>query len=180
MLRVMYNPETINKDELHRHIFMWYARVDVMAGILAGEEATLSREWYEASEMCSALQAASSPDDFKKKVRLLMTRSCKIGMDMAALFAKTSSRNPINPGDLRAEIDRLSASLDQLSEALEAIKDPTYLVTSFPHKKPLGSDDVFDPYVPGDLYDDPIWDVNYLSLDLLATILMHKHHTGLV
>jgi hypothetical protein len=178
MLRAMYTPETINKDEFHRHIFLWYGRVDATAAILAGEEAKLSREWYVASEACSAQQLAASPDDFKKKVWMLRTRLCRIGMDMAALFAKTS-RNLINTDDLRAENEQLSASLDLLGRDLKAVQDPRCLVMFYPQRKALGPDDVFNPYLPGILYDEPIWEVNYMSLEVLATILMHRHHTGL-
>lgn len=180
MLRAMYTPETITKDEFHRHIFMWYARVDVMAGILAGEEAKLGREWYVASERCAFQQQANSPDDFRKKAWLLVTQSGRIGRDMTALFARTSSPNIVNHGELREQSNLLSASLDQLSRDLDSIKDPRYLVKSFPPKAPPGSDDIFDSDEPSELYDEPIWEVNYLSLDVRATILMHKHHTSLV
>lgn len=58
LMQELLTPESSNANELHTNIFLWYARFDVVVGILAGTETVLSRDWYMAKEQYDAEQAA--------------------------------------------------------------------------------------------------------------------------
>jgi hypothetical protein len=90
LMRELLTPESSNLIELHTNIFLWYARFDVVAGILAGTEAILGRDWYMAKEQYDANQAALYPDDPSKQLALVASINRRFGLDMASLYAKLS------------------------------------------------------------------------------------------
>ena len=46
LLLELYTPQAILQTETGRQIFAWYSRFDVIAGLMAGSQTVLGREWY--------------------------------------------------------------------------------------------------------------------------------------
>ncbi|OJD26716.1 hypothetical protein ACJ73_01897 [Blastomyces percursus] len=179
MLTELYTPEKINENEFRRNMFIWYTRFDIVSGILAGSEAILSREWYIACELFAVEDEASNPSDINKKFYTLAIRSRRVGMDIASLIAKTS-RGLITIDEFSRQNQDITARLDKIQETWSCLIHPDHLVTSFPNKVPLGPNDIVDPYVPGRIYDESLWDLNNLLVDIIGIRMMHKYQTGLL
>ncbi|KAF9893872.1 hypothetical protein FE257_010042 [Aspergillus nanangensis] len=174
LIRELLTPESITMNELHSHIFLWYARFDVVAGILAGNEAVLSREWYIAREQFDEQQAAAYPDDAEKQLALAASINRRFGLEMASLYAKLS-RGMIPIEQFMVQNDLLGQTIERIRIILERFTDSEYTVWDYPNRQPLTDDDVVDPYVPGLLHTGPLWDVNIIWIDYLSTKQMYKY-----
>ncbi|KLJ05397.1 hypothetical protein EMPG_11115 [Blastomyces silverae] len=179
MLTELYTPEKINENDFRRYMFLWYTRFDIMSGLLAANEAILSREWYIACELFAVEDEASNPGNISKQFYTLAIRSRRVGMDMASLIAKTS-RGLITIEEFSRQNRDITARLDKIQDAWGSLVHPDHLITSFPNKVPLGPNDIVDPYVPGKIYDESLWDVNTWLIDIIGIRMMHKYQTGLL
>ena len=179
LMQELLTPESTNLVELHTNIFLWYARFDVVAGILAGTEAVLSRDWYMAKEQYDAEQAALYPEDACKQFALVASINRRFGLDMASLYAKLS-RGMIPLDEFVIQNEQLGQTIERAKAIMRAFDDSEYTVRSYPNQKPLTEDDIVDPYVPGRIHKGAMWDANFIWIDLLSTETMHKYQTMLV
>ncbi|PLB37736.1 putative C6 finger domain protein [Aspergillus candidus] len=166
--------DSITTNPLHGHIFLWYSRFDLIAGILAGNEVVLGREWYVAKEDHDAFVAARSPDDPDKQLALVESITRRFGLEMASLFAKLR-RNLIQLDEFNRQSKYLEQMLDRIHGILELLRAPEWTVQEYPHRVPLTDDDVVDPYVPGGLLYGPYWDVNYAWIEYHSVKAMFKY-----
>lgn len=178
LMQELLTPESSNLIELHTNIFLWYARFDVVAGILAGTEAILSREWYIAKEQYDAEQAARYPEDPCRQLVLVASINRRFGLDMSSLYAKLS-RGMIPMDDFAAQNEQLGQTMERAKNILRQFDDSEDTVRSYPNQQPLTEDDIVDPYVPGKLHEGSLWDANYAWIDLLSTDTMFKYQTML-
>lgn len=179
MLLDMFNIEEVNKVDPDRNIFIWYCRFDVTAGLLAGNETRLSREWYVVHENYHAQEVVKSPNDPWVHMALFAARSRRFAMDMASLFAKLS-RGEIPLDEFHVQNQKLTDAIEAMRSTLQHLHDPERTVQSYPNKLPLGVDDIVDPYIPGAFYENSLWILNLGWIDLFPTILMHRYQTCLV
>lgn len=177
-MRELLTPESSNLIELHTNIFLWYARFDVVAGIVAGTEAILSREWYIAKEQYDEEQAALYPDDPNKQLVLVASINRRFGLDMASLYAKLA-RGMVPLDEFAEQNSKLGQTLERAKDILRQFDDSEYTVRSYPNKRPLTEDDFIDPYMPGAIHQGPLWDANYAWIDLLSTDTMFKYQSML-
>lgn len=176
LVRELLTPESTNANELHTNIFLWYARFDVVVGILAGTETVLSRDWYLAKEQHDSEQAALYPDDPSKQLELVASINRRFGLDMASLYAK-KARGMIEPEEFAIQNEQLGQWLEQAKAILRGFDDYEYKVQEYPHRQPLTVDDIADPYMPGGLHRGALWDFNYVWIDILSTETMYKFQT---
>lgn len=176
LMRELITPESANLNELHTHIFLWYARFDVVVGILAGTETVLGRDWYLAKEQYDAEQAALYPEDPNKQLLLVASINRRFGLDMASLYAKLS-RGMISMEQFAIQNEQLGQWIEQTKAILRTFDDYEYKVQEYPNKQPLTKDDITDPYVPGGLHRGALWDFNYAWIDILSTEAMYKFQT---
>lgn len=176
LVRELMTPESINLSELHSYIFIWYARFDVSAGLLGGNETILGREWYISKEEYDSEQAALYPDDVQKQLAFAMSIIRRSGLDMASLYAK-HARRLISMEEFVAQNDTLSRTMDRVKDILHSYDDSEHRVTFYPHQQPLTDDDFVDPYLPGGFYQGPLWPANYVWLDYLGTVTMFKYQS---
>jgi hypothetical protein len=176
LMRELITPDSANVNELHENIFLWYARFDVIVGILAGTETVLGRDWYLAKEQYDAEQAALCPDDPSKQLAHVASINRRFGLDMASLYAKLS-RGMLSMEEFAIQNEQLGRWLEQAKTILRTFDEYDYKVQQYPNKQPLTEDDVTDPYVPGGLHRDALWDFNYAWIDVLATDTMYKYQT---
>jgi hypothetical protein len=179
MLLELFTIEEVNRVDPDKNIFMWYCRFDVVAGLLAGNETRLSREWYVAHENYHVQEALKAPNDPWVQVSLFSARSRRFAMDMASLFAKLS-RGEIPLDEFHAQNQQLTEVIESMRATLQRVHDPERTVQSYPNKQPLGMDDIVDPYIPGAFYQDSLWHLNLGWVDFFPTILMHRFQTCLV
>lgn len=179
LMREILTPQSIVTNELHRHIFIWHARFDVVAGLLAGNEAILSREWYTAIEEHDAEQAALNPYHVQKQLAWVSSRVRLFALDMASLYAKLS-REMISMDEFLAQHERLCQALDDMHRTLQPFDTCEHAVRANIYIQHEGPDDVLEPDVPGLFYKGPLWSVNFAWVDVLATELMFKYQSHLV
>ncbi|KAL4943300.1 hypothetical protein BDV06DRAFT_140679 [Aspergillus oleicola] len=172
LIRELLTPESAGADNDHRHLFEWYARFDVVAGIVSGNELVLGRDWYIAREEYDAAEAARYPDDIEKQLAFTSSINRRFGLEMASLYAKLSS-GMIELGEFMVDNDKLGQSLERISNILSRFATK-YVVESYPNQEPLTEDDFVDPYVPGGLHYGPLWDVNFAWIDFWSTKAMWK------
>ncbi|KAJ6012072.1 hypothetical protein N7499_012957 [Penicillium canescens] len=175
----LLTPESANVNELHTNIFLWYARFDVVVGILAGTETVLNRDWYLLKEQYDADQAAIYPDEPSKQLALVASINRRFGLDMASLYAKLS-RGMVSMEQFAAQNEQLGLMIEHAKAILRTFDDYEYKVQEFPHQLPLTEDDVTDPYAPGGLHRGPLWDFNYAWIDILSTETMYRYQAMLV
>ena len=178
LMRELLTPESVTSNELHGYIFTWYARFDVVAGILAGNEMVLGREWYIAKEEHDAQQAAMYPGDARLQSSLSLSIVRRSGLDMASLYAKLS-RGLISMDDFKTQNELLAQTYERVRRILKSFDHSDSTVTSYPHKEPLTDDDIVDPYVPGGLHHGPSWEINFAWIDYLGTATMFKLQSSL-
>lgn len=174
----LLTPQSINRDEMHSHIFLWYSRFDLVAGILAGNEAVLGRDWYISKEQYDGEQAALYPHDAQKQIDFAVSINRRFGLDMASLYAKLS-RGIISIDDFIVQNQNLSQTLERMKDILIALESPEHTVQSFPNRQPLTEDDPFDPYIPGSLSTGPLWRINFAWIDYLSTRTMFEYQSFL-
>lgn len=176
MTRELLTPESINTNELHSQIFKWHARFDVVAGILAGSEAVLTRDWYISKETHDAQQATLYPHDVQKQIDLAGSINRRFGLDMASLYAKLS-RGMMAFDEFIVQNNALGQTLERMKAILIAVDDPEHTVQTFPNQQPLTDEDPFDPYVPGILHQGPLWRLNFAWIDYLSTKTMYLYQS---
>ncbi|KAL4903607.1 hypothetical protein BDW74DRAFT_155831 [Aspergillus multicolor] len=172
LIRELLSPESACLDKVHRHLFEWYARFDITAGIVSGNELVLGREWYLTVEEYDIKEAAKNPDDIEKHLSLVASISRRFGLELASLYAKLSG-GMIEYGDFLIENEQLGQSLDRMKDILSQYAGQ-FVVETFPNQQPLTEDDLVDPYVPGRLHYGPLWEANIYWIDYYACRAMFK------
>lgn len=176
LVRELMTPESVNLNELHSPIFLWYARFDVVAGLLGGNETVLGREWYVGKEEYDGRQAALFPDHVPTQLAFAMSIIRRSGLDMASLYAKLP-RGLISMDDFVTQNANLGQELEHVERILRSYDGSEYAVTSYPNQKPLTEEDIVNPYLPGGLHYGPLWAVNFVWLDYLGTATMFKYQS---
>ncbi|OQE32035.1 hypothetical protein PENSTE_c001G08463 [Penicillium steckii] len=178
LVREILTPESSNTVTLHTNIFLWYARFDIVVGIVAGTEAVLPREWYIGKEQYDAEQAALYPNDPAKQLALVASINRRFGLEMASLYARLS-RGLIPMDQFVIQNQQLGQTMERAKNIIRKFDNSEHTVSSYPNQQPLTEFDIVDPYVPGVLHTGPLWDANYAWIDLLSTELMFKYQTML-
>ncbi|RMD40568.1 hypothetical protein DV735_g4551, partial [Chaetothyriales sp. CBS 134920] len=91
LMAVYPKPEAMMMTELGRRIFSWYARFDVMTGLMAGGTPRLDRRWFEANAAWYAGAVDDDPDDdvdIDGTLSSYVASSRLVAFDMARLFAR--------------------------------------------------------------------------------------------
>lgn len=168
------------ETEVRRKILCWYARFDVYAGLMSGHGTVLSREWIHAYEQYYVHQWLQSPDDIDCHIEAAIAMTALNATDMTLLFAKLP-RGEISVPNFMKENQDLSDRIRRWRKDVEPLLSRSeYLVSSFEGARPRDPDDIVDPYVPGTMYEGPLWTVNYMLLAWYALDLMHKYQTALM
>lgn len=179
MLLQTYTVENVMDTERSRQIFTWYGRFDVMAGLMAGNEMVLPREWYAQYERW--YEEHIDPDDVDLDGNLFYFGAANrlIGLDLATLFSKFP-RGQISREEFVAENEKLSHRIHVLRQRIQALNDDYYTVTDFPLQQPLGPNDIVNPYVPGGLFRDALFPLNYSWAGWYSTNILQRYQTSLM
>lgn len=173
----LYVPQTIFETDLGRALFGWYTRFDVMAGIMGGFDTALSREWFSYSQEYFENRIAEEPTNLMWKIEHQISVMRLIGKDMSTLFAN-QGKGDISPEQFFLENAKMTERMRNWKKDMDpALLDSRFLVMDIPVKQtPPGA--LFDPYIPGVLYSEPLWAMNLNMMDWYAIFLMHGLHTA--
>jgi hypothetical protein len=179
MLLARYTIENIMDTERSRQIFAWCARFDLVAGLMAGNPVVLSRDWY--AKCARWYEERIDPDDvdLEGNISYIGATNRVIGLDLAALLSKFP-RGQISREEFVAENEKLSQRMDELRKKIQDLNDDYYTVTDFPAKQPLGPSDIVDPYLPGGLFRDALFPLNYSWTGWYGTNIMRQFKTSLM
>lgn len=167
------------ESELSRSMFGMYARFDVYAGLLGGFAATLSREWFEAAASFFYNRTLMEPHNLNWKIEKVFADTRLIAMDMSTLFARMG-KGEISLEQFHIQNQALGKRIYDWRDKMDpALLDPRYRVFDFSGARPRDPDDIVDPYIPGVLYQGPLWAMNLAMIDWYSVDLMHKYQTAL-
>ncbi|KAG0649249.1 Transcriptional regulatory moc3 [Hyphodiscus hymeniophilus] len=179
ILTELYTPQTIMQSQLSRVILGWYMRFDVFAGLMGGFETVLSREWF--SNVCdyTEQQLIKEPANLSWTIDLAVGQLRLIAMDMSLVFAKIG-KGEITFDQFMGENKAIETRLQEWKTKMDpALQDSRYLVTDFTGARPVGPEDIVDPYIPGRIYKGPLYVMNVCLIDWYSINLMHSYQTAL-
>lgn len=184
MLKDLYTPANINETELGRRIFSWYARLDVVVGLMGGTQTQLERSWFEANEKWYSEQmnpAADNETDIQDTFAYFVAANRLIGVDMATLYAKLPV-GQISVEDFHAENTKIAARVDEMKRLVESKNNALYRIQDYPEEKvrPLDDSDIVNPYVAGGLFSGKLWPLNHMWLDWYGIEQMMKYQLALM
>jgi Fungal specific transcription factor domain len=179
MLLGTYTIENVMDTKRSRQIFSWYARFDVVAGLMAGNQMVLRREWYAQCERWYQEHIDPEDADLDGNLSYFAATNLLIALDLAALLSKFP-RGQISREDFVAESEKLSQRMDVLRQRIQALNDDYYTVTDFPAKQPLGPSDIVNPYLPGGLFRDALFPLNYIWTSWYGTDIMRQYQNSLM
>ena len=174
-----YTLENFMDTERSRQIFAWYARFDVLAGLIAGNQMVLPREWYAQCERWYQEHIDPEDVDLDGNLSYFGATNRLMGLDLAALLSKFP-RGQISKEEFVSENETLSIRMDMLRQKIQALNDDYYTVTEFPARQSLGPSDIVDPYVPGGLFRDALFPLNYSWTGWYGTDIMRRYQTSLM
>lgn len=179
ILTELYTPQTVMQSEMSRVILGWYMRFDVFAGLMGGFETVLSRQWFSYAKGFLQQQVAREPVNLSWKIELAIAQLRLIAMDMSTVFAKIG-KGEITHDQFVCENDAVGKRIQDWKTKMDpALQDSRYLVTDFTGSRPVGPDDIVDPYIPGIIYSGPLFVMNVCLIDWYSIDLMHRYQTAL-
>lgn len=153
------------QDGMTRLILGWYMRFDVFAGLMAGFETVLSREWFSYARDFFQQQVEKEPEKLDWRIELAIAQHRLIATDMSLLFAK-AGRGEISHDDFVSENEIIGRRITEWKSNMDpALQDSRYLVTNFSGARPVNADDIVDPYIPGKIYSGPLYVMNVATID---------------
>ena len=163
---------------MRRKTLEWYSRYDLFAGLMAGHELVLGREWFGATDDFYRRQLSQAPTNIDFQIESAVARQRLTAMDMATLFAKLP-RGEISVQDFMQDnaviAERTRTWMDDLSPLLDKNE---YIVNSFEGARPRERDDIVDPYIPGRLYQGDLWSLNFMVMQWISLEIMHRSQTA--
>jgi hypothetical protein len=179
ILTELYTPQTVMQSELSRVILGWYMRFDVFAGLMAGFETVLSREWFSYAQDFLQQQVTQEPANLTWKIEHAVAQLRLIAMDMGTVFAKIG-KGEITFDQFASENRLIGTRIQQWKTEMDpALQDSQYLVREFTSARPVDPNDIVDPCVPGIIYNGPLFVMNICVIDWYSIDLMHSYQTAL-
>lgn len=179
LMHELLTPQTITEKEIHRYLFVWHSRFDLVACIIASNEAILEREWYISLEKHDTALAARNLDDPIMQLNAMVSRVRLFAMDYASLFAKFAS-GVINLEQFQIGYDYLDELIDDFHQSLKAYDDCEEIIMPGPAVPLQGPEDILDTDMTCRFYRDSKYFMNFLWPDVLTTILMFKYQSHLM
>ncbi|KAI4844912.1 hypothetical protein E4T44_05924 [Aureobasidium sp. EXF-8845] len=173
ILTELYTPQTVMECETHRKIISWFVRFDLFASFMRGRGPVSSRDWHAAYNEYYVRQARERPQDLGSLFEEKFAQSRLAAMDMSLLFARYKDDG--SSVDFITDMARLSARLDDMSEALDgAFADTRTYVKDFPNAPQGAWDNVVGSLDPNFLCAGDLFTWNFVLIDFWAIHLLFK------
>jgi hypothetical protein len=184
MVHEIFTPETMMETDVGRRIFSWIARLDIMVGLMGGNKTRLDRRWFEANATWYSGQVDHDPEsdvDIENTLAYFVAANRLIGMDIASLFARFAG-GEISVEEFHRQNTEISGRIETMKRQIELFNDDYYRAHEFPVQKtrPLTSEDIVNPYVPGGLFKEVFWPMNYMWIDWYSIELLQRYQTALM
>jgi hypothetical protein len=179
LITELYTPQSINANESLRKIFHWYIRFDTFVGILSGSGTQLGREWLAVQHEFYVKKCNEEPNDLHWKYEEKWAWIRLTGHTLSDL-GKRKAQNTISEEELHRSFSNFEKEVSGLMDDLHpSLTDRSKLVKDFP-PRPHDFDSIVNPYEPGLLFGDDIFDTNMLAHDLYGYQLLFKNQMGTV
>ncbi|EED20571.1 C6 finger domain protein, putative [Talaromyces stipitatus ATCC 10500] len=179
LVHELLTPQSITETKNHRYLFVWHCRFDLVACILASNEAILEREWYMSLEKHDAALAAQNPDDHILQLSAIISRVRILALEYASLFARLSHK-VISLEQFHEGYDILSRVIEDIYQSLRAYDNCEEITMPRPAVPLQGPEDILDTDMVCRFYRDSKHYLNFLWPDLLCTELMFKYQSHLI
>lgn len=157
-----------------RMCLSWYARFDSMVALMGGFSTDLPREWFAAVADFHRNQSAANPDVLRCKIEDRAAQLRLMSHDMSLLYARRNG-DQLSPADYTLEHGRITKQLEAWRTSWDpSLSDPRYLITDFLWWPATDTDDVINSYVPGILFDFPLFNTTVITAEWHSVMMMHK------
>lgn len=174
LLTNTFAPENIMRNETTRRIISWYLRFDLFAGLMAGSETQLGREWFAACADFYSARANDRPDDLGARFENYFSVVRLMATDITLLFA-AKKKGSVSDADFSRQVQEIHREISATQHELEtAFTDASCFVKTFPNAPPPSADDITDYREPGFLYGGELFTMNFVLIDFLAVDLTFK------
>ncbi|TVY49462.1 hypothetical protein LOCC1_G000576 [Lachnellula occidentalis] len=180
LLTQLYTPETVMQSEMPRIILGWYMRFDVFAGLMGGFETVLSREWFSSTYEFCQRQIESEPASLKWKIEASIAEHRLVSTDVSLLLVRMG-KGELSIDQFMSENVVAGRRIQEWKTKMDPVlQDKRFTVTDFPGARPRDPNSIVDPYLPGIIYNGPLWVMNVATIDCLALDVMLKYQTALI
>ncbi|TQS33230.1 hypothetical protein Golomagni_06432 [Golovinomyces magnicellulatus] len=170
----IFTPQTVMHTALGRMCLRWYFRFDNMIALFGGFPTTISRSWISAMVGFFDDQTIQYPHDIRWKIDARQAHFLQLTYDMALLYAK-GSRGQATAEEFEAQHKDIENKLQFWKASWDPqLTDGHYTVSDFPSRRPLGADNIVDPYLPGVIYNAPLFNTTVITAEWQAVRIMHK------
>ncbi|KAJ9606944.1 hypothetical protein H2200_008955 [Cladophialophora chaetospira] len=184
MVRELFTPDSMMETDLGRRIFSWIARLDIMVGLMGGNKTRLDRKWFEANATWYGSQVDHDQEhdlDVENTLAYFVASNRLIGQDLAALFSRFANRE-LSVEQFHQQNAEINGRVESMKRQIELFNDDYYRVHDFPVEKtrPLTPDDIVNPYVPGGLFKDVLWPLNFMWIDWYSIEQLQRFSTAVM
>jgi len=171
----LFTPETCMQSETHRKITAWYIRFDIMAGLMSGNETTLSREWHAAASDFHTQRARAKPDDLPVGIAAAFAVSRLLATDISLVFGK-KAKGLMTDEEFMVVLGEMKQRLAETEHYFAtAFSDRRVYVKDFPPPaEGEVENDVVDPRDPNFVLTGDMWTWNFVLLDFWGLSVMFK------
>lgn len=154
------------QSEMSRIILGWYMRFDVFAGLMGGFETVLSREWFSSTYEFFQRQIESEPTRLKWKIDASIAKHRLLATDMSLLLVRMG-KGELSIDQFMSENSEIGRRIEDWKTKMDpALQDKRFIVTDFSGARPRDPDSIVDPYLPGIIYNGPLWVMNLAMIDV--------------
>jgi hypothetical protein len=184
MILSLYTPQDMMTTTTGRMIFTWFARMDVIASLMGGKDASLDRTWYETNSAFHEALVDRDPEndvDIDGYLAAFVASNRLIGYDMAKLYSRVP-KGEVSLEEFHVENARIVERLQKFKRDIQTLNDGYYTVEEFPQQEqnPVTDADIVNPYIPGGLFKDALWPMNFMWIDWYAIEMMQKYQASLI
>ena len=162
------------QDETSRQIIAWYIRFDLFAGMMSGNETSLSREWFLAYLEYSNEACKEHPQDVRTAFDEYFATSRLLATDAANLMAARAKQKMSLEEFVRQCIQLLQQFSNHRNHLETAFTHRASYVKSLPDAPPASDGDITDYRTPDFLYGGELFPMNYVLLDFYTFELVFK------
>ncbi|OAA47700.1 hypothetical protein NOR_02190 [Metarhizium rileyi] len=173
VIRKIFTPTTVMNTPIGRACIDWYTRYDCYVAIMGGFPTDLPKEWFNRMNEYNKSQLGANPDELRWKISYRSTQLRSISYDMSMLYAR-GSRGQIGATDFAQQHNGITNKLLKWKSTWDAaLSIPEYLVTDYFYQKAASPADIVNPYMPGVLYEQPLFTNTLITTEWTSIMIMH-------